>query len=176
MKTILAIIYINLILGIHGFSEILPQEIIPKFYELLYSVEKPVAQDEINFFGGKSCDPIRTTILENKRYAAYSKSETPIWDYLRDRKDFFSTLNIKDVTKMRIQATDPVESVRLYNNTKILGKRVFVTFPTEIIAPPGGSKGTSVGIFTLGEDCYLDIGSTIIVSGETKVLIGEMHK
>jgi hypothetical protein len=163
-------------LAVSALEKIEPTEIIPKFYKILFSVDRPSEQDEINFFGGKSCDPLRTILSTNKVFLNYSKSKTPIWDYLRDHKDYFLTLNIKEIARMRIQATDPVEVLRLYNNTKRQEKLVFVTFPTEIVVPPGGSKGISVGIFTLGEDCYLDVGSTIMVSGDTKVLIGEMLK
>lgn len=163
-------------LTVSALEQIDAADIIPKFYKILSAADKPIKQDEVDFFGGKCCDPIRTILSTNKNFAVYAKSETPIWDYLRNRKDFFSTANIKDAARMRIQATDPVAVSRLYNQTKRQEKFVFVTFPTEIVAPPGGSKGTSVGIFTLGEDCYLDIGSTIIVSGDTKVLIGEMNK
>lgn len=163
-------------LAVSALDQIDVADIIPKFYKTLYAADKPVKQDEIDFFGGKSCDPLRTILATNKAFEIYSKSETPIWDYLRDHKDYFSTSNIKDTARMRIQASDPVAVSRLYNNTKRQEKFVFVTFPTEIVVPPGGSKGTSVGIFTLADDCYLDIGSTIIISGDTKVLIGEMLK
>ncbi|MEO8615283.1 MAG: hypothetical protein ABI600_09095 [Luteolibacter sp.] len=174
MKLKIILLYILSIALVSADSKIEHSAIIPKFYQLLFSQEKPTKQDEFDFFGGKSCDAIRISISSNKKVAVHSNSETPIWDYLRNHLEFFSTLHINDATKMRIQATDPVEQVRLYNSTKIAEKKVFVTFPSDIIKQPGASTGVSVGIFTLGEDCYIDIGSTIIVSGTTRVLIGEL--
>ena len=170
MKTLFAYLFIISFAS----AEIQTIDIIPNFFKLLHSKDAPTDQDERNFFGGKSCDPVRIMISSNEKYLNYSKSKTPIWSLLRDKRQLFSTLNLDDLSATKVVLSNPMEMTRLEDGHKMAGKKVVVTFPTEIVNKPGGSKGTSVGIFTLGSDCYVEIGKTMIIFGNTKVLLSEL--
>lgn len=147
-------------------------KIVPKFYEILAQVEKPSEQDEIEFFGGKECASVKKVILS---HGDHSKSKTPIWDYVRSNKYFFTTKGLVDLSNARIQYSDPVHMVRLWNKTTTEDMKVYTTFPTEMVDDRGGSSGVSMAIFTLGKNCYLDIGATF-VSGSGKLFFEYVYK
>ena len=134
-------------------------KIVPKFYQILMNMAKTSAQDETDFFGGRECDSLRQILLTKE---AYSKSITPIWDFIKDNKDFFITKNLLNLNDAKVHCSNPFENTRLWNNSTDDRKKVYVLFPTEMVKlGKKGSHGRSTLLFTLGSGCYIDIEETL---------------
>lgn len=164
-------IFLLLLLAISGHALALePNQIVPKFYELLIQVEKPTAQDEVDFFGGEGSGDI-AKVLRNK--PAHENSDTPVWDYLRMHKSSFLTSGPVIPGKARIQYSEPFRSTKLWSEFQPDEFQVYVTFGTNR-DENGGNSGLSMVVFTLGKDRYLKIGETF-VSGLVKLFGEQIH-
>lgn len=146
-------------------------KIIPRFYELLMQKEPPSERDEGDFFGGSECMDIAKMI---RLKTGYSQSKTPIWDFLRNKRSFFITKGISDLRFARIHYSEPLRTTRLWNKTRAEDTKVYTSFPTESAAN-GASSGISIVVFTLGENCHIDIGNTF-VSGSLKLFSDQVYK
>jgi len=152
-------IFLLLLLAISGHALALePNQIVPKFYELLIQVEKPTKQDEVDFFGGEGSDYI-VKVLRTK--PEYENSATPIWDYLRLHKSSFLTSGPAIAGKARINYSEPFRSTKLWSDFKSDELQVYALFGTSR-DENGSNSGLSMVVFTLGKDCYLKIGETIV--------------
>ena len=144
-------------------------EIIPKFYQILFSQKLPSVEDERLFFGGRECSAIRGAILEK---AKYSTSKIPIWEFARDHKYIFVTRNIKDISQFRAIISDPFISVRSWNGKIIQGKRVYVSFSEKLDDPKGSSfSGFASVTFSLGDDSYINLESTTVNRSSSKPIL-----
>ena len=152
-------------------SSLEPDEIVPKFYELLIQVEKPTKQDEVDFFGGEGSDYI-AKVLRTK--PAYENSATPIWDYLRLHKSSFLTSGPAIAGKARINYSEPFRSTKLWSDFKSEQLQVYAVFGTTR-NEKGSNSGLSMVVFTLGTDCYLKIGETF-VSGAVNLFSGQIYE
>jgi hypothetical protein len=159
MKLIITILILSLHIVTISSAKIEPEKIIPQFYHILAQAQEASEADELEFFGGDECGYIRTLVLAIPKY---SSSKTPIWDYLRNHKDFFSTRGLKNNDKPRIQYTPPVRITRLWNGHIDEQLTIFTSFPTAIIDNKKGSSGYTTIRFALGRACYIDIGATSI--------------
>ena len=139
-------------------ADLASNKIVPRFYELLMTKDKPSEQDEADFFGGEESKDVAKAILLKSEY---SKSKTPIWDFLRANKSFFITRGVTDLHKARIQYSEPDQTTRLWNQTLTEGKKVYAMFPTKR-SENGACSGRSMVIFTLGENSHLSIGDTFV--------------
>lgn len=139
-------------------ADLPPDKIIPRFYELLMQVEKPSEKDESVFFEGAGCRYVATTILTKPEY---SKSKTPVWDFLRNNRSFFITKGVTDLGKARIHYSEPYRTTRLWNQITSEDTKVYTMFPTER-GVNGESSGLSMVVFTLGKNCLIDIGETFV--------------
>jgi hypothetical protein len=134
-------------------------EVVPEFYRLLLQSNPPTLDNEKQFFG-ENVDEIAVLLSQNQHYK-FTKSKTPVWDYLRDHKDLFVTREQKSNEKLRalIRVSNP------YNMSNNKSQEYFVTalFPDKYIN--GSSyEGLRSIIFRLGTSSYLDIGATILTS------------
>lgn len=152
-------------------ADLPPDKIIPRFYELLMQVEKPTENDEAKFFEGAACQYVATAILTKP---VYSKSKTPVWDFLRDNRSFFITKGVTDLGKARIHYSEPFRTTRLWNQTTEEKTKVYTMFPTERGAN-GVSSGLSMVVFKFGKNCYIDIGETF-VSGSVQPFANHVYK
>lgn len=152
-------------------SDLAPNKIIPRFYELLMQKDKPSEHDETEFFGGAECQGVAKAIHLKP---GYSESKTPVWDFLRINKSFFITKGVADLEKARIQYSEPFHTTRLWNQTIVENTKVHTMFPTDRAAN-GASSGVSMVIFTLGESCHIDIGDTF-VSGSIKLFTDQIYE
>lgn len=135
-----------------------PEKIIPRFYELLMQKEKPLQQDEIDFFGGDECEYIAKTIIKKD---GFTKSRTPIWDFVRANRTLFITEGVTDLAVARIHYSTPFLTTRLWNGTSPDVMKIQVVFSTKKTGNTSYS-GMSTAVFSLGKGCYIDLGATYI--------------
>ena len=147
------------------------EKIIPRFYELLLQPEKPILQDELDFFGGGECQDVTLSIIQKDKF---SKSITPIWDFIRSNKSLFISDGISKLSSARILYSSPFTTTRLWSNTSPDQIKIQVMFPTRV-TPTKSSFGTSIVIFTLGTKCYIDIGNTFL-SKDLYLFLRKIHE
>lgn len=152
-------------------ADLPPNQIIPRFYELLMQNDNPSEFNETEFFGGDECKFVTTTL---KLKDDYKNSKTPIWDFLRRNKNLFITEGVSDLNKAKIHHTDPVITHRLWNSSTWEEKSVHVLFPTEMNTKTA-SSGFSTVIFRLGQKCYINIAGTMI-SGQAYSILDKIYE
>ena len=169
-KQLIVLIFLSCF-GMRAFADTLgPQEIIPRFYTLLIQDENPSPENEREFFGGNECDPVRAML---KTEGKSSLSQTPIWDYLRSRREWFITKDCHNMEKINPQISSPFTLKRFKQGTITNETRVLVILPARMTGPHT-FDGVATVVFTLGKKCYLEIDSTVL-RGDLELLAGRLY-
>jgi hypothetical protein len=147
-------------------------EIIPQFYQILLRKSAPSIENERLFFGGKECSAVREGILKKERY---SESKTPIWDFVKDHRDLFLTKNAESEDQFHAIISKPFDSIRSWNGNVIPEKRVYVSFAEQLdISEKSGVSGFASITFSLGKDCYINIGATTVCRSSSKAILNSV--
>jgi hypothetical protein len=153
-------------------EKLTPGQIVPRFYELLTQDASPSQADELAFFGDPqsgSDGGVRALLVARTK----TISSTPIWDFLRQHKTLFLTKHLSQrniyPSEPGLQISDPFRFFRPSKGNYRPELRVLVNFPEEQ-QTEHAFGGSSLALFILGEDCYLDIAATTVIRQRPMIL------